>query len=330
MRVSSFVRRLREARVMPAPLAGYTDLPYRKILSMFDPPFMVTEMISADALARLVPHAVKMIERVEGNITQGVQIVGGDPAIMAEAARAAEGAGLDYVDINMGCLDSGVVRLGGGFSLMRDEDRAVEVTSEVVGSVGIPITCKMRLGPAGGRLTATTLSRRLEDVGVSAVAVHGRTGERRLGSPVDHEGINDVVDAVDIPVVANGGIYTGKDAVDMIVRTGAAAVMPARGLIGNPWLMREIECALSGKTYVPPSLVERKRICRLHLRFLNEYYGEGSVVSSVRRILPRYFSGSYNVGKLRCDVEAVNTLKEAEELLERISEADLGLAYESV
>ncbi len=328
MAPSSFVRRLKESKVMTAPIAGYTDVPYRRILAESDAPFVLTEMISADALIRGVPHAMMMMERVNGNCLQGAQIVGGDPATMAGAARTVEKGGMDYVDINMGCLDSEVVRSGGGFSLMRDEARAVAVASAVVEAVGIPVTCKMRLGLTKGRLTAAPLSKRLADVGVSAISVHGRTGERRLGSPVDHEAIREVVEALNIPVVANGGIYTGGDAAEMVELTGAAAVMPARGLIGNPWLPREITCALSHVTWLPPSLEERKLVCRRHLRYLCEYYGEVSGVVSMRRVLPRYFSGGYNVGELRRDVEAVTTVDESEGLLERIRETDSGLAYD--
>jgi tRNA-dihydrouridine synthase B len=325
---SGFVRQLRESRVMTAPIAGYTDVPFRRVLADFDAPFTVTEMISADALARGLPHAIRMMERVDGDGLQGVQIVGGDPATMAGAARAVEGGEMDYVDINMGCLDGEVVRSGGGFSLMSNEVRAVAVASAVVEAVSIPVTCKMRLGPTKGRLTAVPLSKKLADVGVSAISIHGRTGERRLGSPVDHEGIRRVVDALSIPVVANGGIFTGADAVEMVKLTGAAAVMPARGLIGNPWLLREIHCALSHENWCSPSLQERKRVCRLHLSYLCDRYGEVSGVVSMRRVLPRYFSGGYNVGELRRDVEAVTTIDEAEGLMGRIRETDSGLAYE--
>jgi len=152
---------------------------------------------------------------------------------MAEAAKVAEGLGYAYVDVNMGCIIHKITRQGAGIALMGDEDRAVEIAAAMVDAVDIPVTCKMRLGLTSDAHNAVSLSKRLEDVGVSAVTIHGRTGEKKFGMEVDFEGIRRVVEAVNIPVVANGGIYTGAAAMEMMKKTGAAAVMPLGSPIGS-------------------------------------------------------------------------------------------------
>ena len=199
-----------------------------------------------------------MLARTEGAGCEGVQLVGSNQENMAEAARIVEGLGFAYVDINMGCTINKVARQGAGISLMGDIEKAVGIASAVVGVVTIPVTCKMRLGLTKAALNAVELCRRLEDVGVSAVTVHGRSGEKKWGMPVDHGEIRRVVEAVSIPVVGNGGVFTGRDAVEMIEKAGVAAVMPGRGIIGNPWIVPEIITTLNGDVYIPPTTRREK------------------------------------------------------------------------
>jgi len=317
MNAYDFARRIREEKLLLPPLADYTDYPYRRVMARFKPPFIITEMISASAVVHGGEKTRRMLAKTE-SFCEGVQLVGSDPDIMAEAARIVAGLGFDYVDINMGCTIKKVTRQGAGISLMGDKERAQLVASAVVESVDIPVTCKMRLGVSSGSLNAVTLSRQLEEAGIAAITIHGRSGEKKWGIPVDFNGIREVVEAISIPVVANGGVFTGADARAMIEKTGAAGVMPGRGLIGNPWIVTEFVAALSGDDYTQPTLVERKRISLLHMNYLCEYYGDKSAALRMRRILPEYFSGCKNLRTLRQDIHSTSTPNQVALLLDRI------------
>jgi tRNA-dihydrouridine synthase B len=317
MNAKDFAKRIREDRLLLPPLADYTDYPYRRVMVRFKPPFIVTEMISALAVVHGGEKTRRMLAKTDLGC-EGVQLVGADPHIMAEAARIVAELGYDYVDINMGCMIKKVARQGAGISLMGDEKRAKQVASAVVESVDIPVICKMRLGVSNNKLNAVTLSQQLEEAGVAAVTIHGRSGEKKWGVPVNFNGIREAVEAVSIPVVANGGIFTGADARLMIEKTGAAGVMPGRGLIGNPWIVPEIVAALSGDDYTSPTISERKVICLLHMKYMSEYYGDMSATVRMRRILPKYFSGCTNLRVLRQDINGTSTPNQVAQLLDRI------------
>ena len=318
MRRSEFVKRLRDRRLMLPPLSGYTDHPYRIVMAKFSPPFICTEMLSPQAIIRGNPKTMRMLKRTEGAHLNGVQLVGDDLAAMGEAARVVEALDFDYVDINMGCTVKSITRNGAGVSLMKSEEKAYDIATAVTAAVDIPVTCKIRLGAAGGSRNAVSLSRRLMDAGVTAITVHGRSGEKKFGLPVDFTGLKEVVDNLAILVVANGGVFTGRDALEMIQRTGAAAVMPGRGLIGNPWLITEILSTLSGASYSPPSLDEKKEVCLMHLRHLCDFYGERKGLIMMRRILPKYFSGCRYINALRKEDQRAASFGEVQALLDRL------------
>ena len=326
-RHTEFVKRLADTRLVLPPLAGYTDHPYRRVLAGFSPPFICTEMTSPHAIIHRSPKVMRGLELIEGPHVSGVQLVGADPAAMAEAAAIVESLGHGYVDINMGCTVAEVTRTGAGVSLMRSPEKAVAIAGAVAEAVDIPVTCKMRLGASVGSVNSAQLSRGLAAAGVSAITVHGRSGEKKFGLPVDHDGIRAVVDAVDVPVVANGGIFTGGDALQMVKQTGAAAVMPGRGLIGNPWLVEEIRAAFTGEPYAPPTLEERKEVCLLHLRHLCNYYGEREGAVAMRRVLHEYFRGFRHVTELKRDALTVTSFSHVEALLERVHADGKRLSY---
>ena len=324
--MSGFVDRLKESRLLLPPLADYTDYPYRRILAEFDPPFMCTEMISPDALIRESQRTMEMVKMVEGNHLNGVQLVGSGVESMQKGAAIIEAMGFDYIDINMGCTVKTVTRTGAGLALMGDEDRAVSVTSAVIDAVDIPVTCKMRMGLTVETKNAASLSRKLVDEGISAITIHGRTGEKKFGLAVDLDGIKEVVNSVDVPVIANGGVYTGGEAVNLLDATGATAVMPGRGLIGNPWLVNGIRSSLNDTKNPSPSLDEKKEVAMRHLSYLCDFYGERTGVILMRRLLGKYFSGCMNVGQFKRDGQKTGTIKDIEALVERITDVD-GMRY---
>jgi tRNA-dihydrouridine synthase B len=324
--LSGFVDRLKESRLLLPPLADYTDYPYRRILAEFDPPFMCTEMISPEALVRENQRTMEMVKMVEGNHLNGVQLVGSDVESMRNGAIMIEAMGYNYIDINMGCTVKTVTRTGAGLALMSDENRAVSVTSAVVDAVDIPVTCKMRMGLTLETKNAESLSRKLVNEGISAITIHGRTGEKKFGLAVDLDGIKKVVDSIDVPVIANGGINSGDEAVNLLDATRATAVMPGRGLIGNPWLVNGIRSSLNGTKSPSPGLDEKKEVVMRHLSYLCDFYGERTGVILMRRLLGKYFSGCRNAGQLKLDGQKTGTIKDVEALVERITDVD-GMRY---
>lgn len=327
MKSSLFVKRLREKKLMLPPLTGFTDYPYRTILADFNPPFLTTEMVNARALLHQNPRTIEMIKRVSGSYIQGVQLLGKDPASMAKAAKMVENLGFDYVDINMGCTIPKVTSRGEGVSLMNDERGACDVVEAVSNAVNLPVTVKLRIGPSKKSVTVYSLSQKLVDNGAVALTVHGRTGEKKFSSPIDLSTISNVVQCVSVPVIANGGIFTGKDAKIVFNKTGAAAVMPGRGLVGNPWLVSEILCTISGKSYSFPKLHEKKKICLKHALGLCNHYGERRGILHMRKILPKYFPSTLYLKELKNDVRYASTKSDITMILERIKEHNSQCCY---
>lgn len=327
---SVFIKRLLKHRVMLPPLSGYTDYPYRVILAKFHPPFIMTEMVSAQAIIRKNPRTMQILKKAGGAHFNGVQLFGSDPKIMGEAAMIAESLGFDYIDINMGCTIKKVTSKGAGISLMKQEENACLVTSAVVSSVNIPVTCKLRLGATKQDVNVVSLSQKLMDAGAVAIIIHGRTGEKKFGLPVDFNLIKSVVDNLSIPVVANGGIFTGVDAQMMIQRTGAAAVMPGRSLIGNPWLISELRSIFSGSSFSHPSLKNKKEICLDHLQNLCDFYGVSNGVLKMRKILPEYFSNCHNLKNLKLEVQHTSSRRKMFSLLDNIHEISDRIVYDNV
>lgn len=319
---SGFVSRLKKTGLLLPPLADYTDYPYRMILAEFDPPFLCTEMVSPEALLRNNPKTMDMLRLVEGKHLNGVQLVGARKDSMGKAASMVEEIGFDYIDINMGCTVSTVTRTGAGLALMRDEDLAVDIVSEIIKKTSVPVTCKMRLGVSENNKNALSLSRKLVDIGVSEITVHGRTGEKKFGLEVDYEGIGEIVKQLEIPIVANGGIFNSEDGLNVFKLTGAEAVMPGRGLIGNPWIIPEILSIKEKIQYTDPTLDERKEVFLRHLEYTCDFFGERNGISLTRRVIGKYFSGAIRLSMLKLRSHKVNSVEKIRQLLDGLSEVN--------
>lgn len=328
MSSGDLIKRVRAEKILLPPLAGYTDYPYRRVLADFHVPLMCTEMVSSGAVLRQNPRTLRMLKTPSGVHLHGVQLFGDDPVAMAGAAESLESMGFDYIDINMGCAAPALIRNGAGVSLMGAPDRAVQVVSSVVDAVSVPVTCKIRLGETRVEQNALELSLGLVDAGAALITVHGRSGEKRFGEPVNHGAIREIVESVSVPVVANGGVYTGGDALEMLRLTGAAAVMPGRGLIGNPWIVDDVKVAYAGASYFGPSLAERKEVCLRHLGYLVDFVGERDGVVTMRRVLPRYFLGVVHATDLRGSMDALYTVDDTHAVLDRLYEDGDQVVYQ--
>ena len=225
-------------------MAGVTDWAFRTVCARLGAGLTVTEMVSSRALVYRDRKSAALLRRNEGSV-MGAQIFGSDPAIMAEAAAlAVEISGCDFLDINMGCPMTKVVRNGDGAALMQNVPLAARIVEAVAKAVSVPVTVKCRLGWDRGNLCVVELAQAVAGAGAQAIAVHGRTRAMLYSGVADWDTIRQVKQAVAIPVIANGDIFSGEAAVQCQKRSAADFLMLGRGVFGDPWLFQEVNAAL--------------------------------------------------------------------------------------
>src|ERR1700681_663229 len=255
-------------------MAGVTDAPFRKIAREFGAGLACTEMISSEALVRQHRESFRLMDLQWDKRPVSVQLMGGDPQVMARAAGMAEAAGADIVDINMGCPVPKVVKTAGGSSLLRDPDRACRVAEAVVGAVSVPVTVKIRLGWDFATRNYLEMATRLQATGIQGLAVHGRTRSQRYDPSADWDAIAQVKAAVKIPVAGSGDLRTADYAVRRRQESGVDAVMLGRGILGNLWLVRQTVARLTTGESVPAlSWIEQIELVRRHCDLVLDYYG---------------------------------------------------------
>ena len=281
-----------KTRVIQSPMAGCTDLAFRKIGRLFGMELAFLEMISSRALAYKNAKTFKLFETASEDRPIGAQIVGSDPDMMAHAAAFIEDKGFDILDINLGCPVPKITRSGWGSALLTEPQKAKEVFMRVLKAVRhIPITVKMRKGyadPSGDE--AIRMAKIAEDCGVSALTVHGRTRKQLYSGTADWDIIRLVKQSVKIPVFGNGDVLTGEDAKRMINTTGCDGVMIARGALGNPWIYQEIEDTLNETSSLKkPSLEEKRAVVLKHLDLELQSHGPRSGFLRSKKMVCWYF-----------------------------------------
>src|SRR5438477_155885 len=260
-----------------SPLAGYTNLPFRLTLREIGGLDLArTDLVNARSLLEKNPKALKLIDACPADRPLAVQLFGSVPEEMRDAASYLESVGISAVDINMGCPVRKVCRVGGGSAMMTELAKTAALVRGMVNAVKIPVTAKMRLGWDDQNLTAPDLARTLEDVGVAAIFVHGRTREQGFGGTVNLAGIRAVVQAVkNIPVIGNGDVTTPQAAKKMFDETGCAGVSIGRGAFYNPWIFQHTLHYLETKELLAePRFEERVRVMCRHIDLIIEVFGE--------------------------------------------------------
>jgi len=257
-----------------APMAGVTDRAYRMLCRRFGAALAVSEMISSRADLRHTRKSRLRRAHAGEPAPVVVQIVGSDPAAMAEAARCNAGEGADVIDINMGCPARKVCNVAAGSALLADEPLVARILESVVNAACVPVTLKIRTGPCPRSRNAVRIARLAESAGVRLLAIHGRTRACGFGGAAEYDTIAEVKASVGIPVVANGDIRTPQEAKRVLEATRADAVMIGRAAHGRPWLFREIRHYLrAGEELPPPSLEEIRDVMLGHLDAMHELYG---------------------------------------------------------
>jgi nifR3 family TIM-barrel protein len=280
-----------ESNLFLSPLAGYTNLPMRLVIrELGGLGLCTTDLVNARSLLERRRQALKLVETHPADRPLSVQLFGSVPEEMRDAALIVESMGIQSVDINMGCPVRKVCRVGGGASMMTELGRTADLVRGMVNAVRIPVTAKMRLGWDDENLTAPDLARSLEDAGIAAVFVHGRTRAQGFSGGVNLAGIRAVVQAVrKIPVIGNGDVVTPESAAHMISETGCAGVSIGRGAFYNPWIFRQTRHHLEIGGLLPePSFEERIHLMTRHLDLMVEVFGEEHGCRMFRKVAPWY------------------------------------------
>ncbi len=301
--------------VLLGPMAGVTDLAFRKICMEFDCGLLVTEMISSKAMHYKDKKTAKLLE-LDPNEVAAIQIFGSEPEIMAEAAETLNSYSNVVLDINMGCPAPKIVKNGDGSALMKTPKLAGEIIRAVVDRSIKPVTVKIRKGWDDTSVNAVEIAKIAEANGASAVVVHGRTRDQFYAGRADYQIIRDVKKALSIPVVGNGDIFSIEDAIRMKDITECDGMMIARGAQGNPWLLREVAYYLKeGKYLEKPSFEEKIRVALKHFDLLLEIKGEHIGLLEMRKHASWYIKGMQGASRIKAEINRSKDVDEVKELL---------------
>lgn len=309
-----------DGKLALAPMAGVTDIAFRTICREQGAALTYTEMVSAKALVYQDSKTRTLLHIREDEHPCAVQLFGSDPAVMAEAApKALELSGADIIDLNMGCPVGKIAGNGEGSALMRDPERAAQIIEAVADSVPVPVTVKIRKGWDKGHVNAVSFAQMAEQAGAAAIAVHGRTKTQMYAGVADWDIITAVKQAVSVPVLANGDVFSGQDAEHILRYTGTDMAMIARGTFGNPWIFSQANAVLRGEPEPPlPPLSVRVDTAIRQFEMAAAYKSEKIACLEARRHFAWYLKGVPHAGYFKNLVVHIETLDDARKLAEQI------------
>jgi len=305
-----------------APMEDVTDPPFRRICKRFGADVVCTEFISSDGLIRNADKSLAKLDIMEEERPVGIQLFGSDTDAMTESAKIAEAASPDFIDINFGCPVKKIAIKGAGAGLLNDITKMAEMTKRIVDAVNIPVTAKTRLGWDEKNKNIMQITETLQDAGINAITIHGRTRAQLYGGEADWTLIGKVKNdpKINIPVIGNGDITNGRKAKKMIDQYHVDGLMIGRAAIGNPWIFDQIKHYLkTGKHKPNPSIKERTEICREHLLESVKWKGEKTAIFEMRKHYSGYFKNIPNFKPIRIKLMSLTNLDELLDVLNKIS-----------
>lgn len=303
--------------VVLAPMAGVTDLPFRLLCKEMGAGLICMEMVSARAIYYNNKNTIDLLQIHPDETPVSLQFFGSDPKIMSEMAKRIEDRPFSFLDINMGCPVPKVVNNHEGSALMKEPKLAAEIVRSIANAIDKPVTVKIRKGFDDGHINAVELAKRLEDAGAAAIAVHGRTREQYYSGKADWEIIRQVKQAVTVPVIGNGDIFSVQDGKRMLEETGCDGIMVGRGARGNPWIFRELVHYLeTGEVLERPTPKEIKQMIERHSKLQLKYKGEYTAIREMRKHISWYTGGLPHSAALRAAVNQAEDFDTLQQLLD--------------
>ena len=316
-----------KGKIILAPMAGITDYAFRTVCREHGADYCVSEMVSAKAIHYEDKKTASIAHIRDNDLPIGIQIFGHEPDIMREAsyllsrglyAHRKNDTPPDVIDINMGCPVKKIAGSGDGSALLRDPRLCEEIIKAVVEGSSVPVTVKIRAGWDKSSINCTEIAKIAEASGASAITIHGRTKSQMYEPYANWEYIKQVKNAVKIPVIGNGDIFTAFDAIRMLEETGVDSVMVARGSMGNPFIFAEIKALMEGKIYTPPTKKEKLRVALRQMELLVEDKGERIGACEARKHLAWYTKGMYASSTCRQKINKAETLKDLKEIISEL------------
>ncbi|HWT73889.1 MAG TPA: tRNA dihydrouridine synthase DusB [Mobilitalea sp.] len=306
-----------EGNLFLGPMAGVTDLPFRLLCKEKGADLVYTEMISAKGIQYNNKNTESLLQIHDKERPAALQLFGADPTILSETAKRLEHRNFDILDINMGCPVPKVVNNGEGSALMKNPKLIGEIVKKISSAISKPVTVKIRKGFQEDCVNAVEVAKIAEENGAAAVAVHARTREQFYSGQADWEIIRAVKEAVSVPVIGSGDVFTPEDAKQMLLQTGCDAIMLARGTRGNPWIFEQLKAYLDNGTFIPkPTLEEVKDMILRHAILSVEYKGEFIGIREMRKHVAWYTTGFHGSAKLRNRVNEIENMEDLKRLLE--------------